>query len=270
MSNEVNINPSENNPVSTQQTSEPTYAGRYTSVDGLETGYKELQGEYTRVTQELAALRAQQTPTQAQPQPAPQNPQAAQHGDLGQYYSEYAQTGTLSVQSIDNLSKSTGLPHEIVMQHMAGMQALATQTLNSGYERVGGQDEYEQITAWAAANVPQDVAIANQYLQEGNTDAWLIALDSLRARYEQNYGVDPENTMTGNNSPNIRGRAKGFNSSEEMVRAMEVKDQDGSNRYQNDPEYRAEVARRVEASNLRDIQFEGNAVGRNPHSGRLG
>lgn len=233
--------------------------GKFNSAKDMESAYTALEAKFTQTSQQLAAAG------QPAPAAAPVAPAAPAAGipapaapalDINAYSTEFAQTGALSEVSMSAIMQSTGLPRATISQFMQGSTALATQTLGQGHTRVGGEEAYNAITAWGAQAAPQDVQIINGYLQSGQSDQWLMALDGLKQRYEMTHGQDPTNPAGGLGGFGQPG-AQGFNGHEEVQHAMSVVDENGQNRYESDPQYREDVIARIAVSG----GFEGIQVG---------
>lgn len=109
----------------------------------------------------------------------------------------------------------------------------------SMFDQVGGQAEYQRLTSWAGQNL--DVSRTDAYnaaLATGDQGQILNALKGLQYDYMMNNGYEPK--LTGGRAPTMQ--VQGFKSRYEIQQAM------SDPRYANDSEYRADVERRVGAS----------------------
>ena len=231
------------------QTQTQQYAGKYNSVSELESAYTELQAKFTQTAQQVAA---NVPPPVAAPAPA-----AAAAWDLAPYYAEYAQNSVLSEVSMQNLVQTTGAPREVIEQYMRGAQATAQQTLGEGHALMGGADKYQAVIDWTAQNAPQDAAVVNGYLQQGKVADWKMGLESLQGRYNKAMGTDPTNSISGQGGfGSVPTGTKGYNTHQEMVKAMGAVDAQGQRRYDKDPEYRNSVTERVRVSKFDGIKLQ--------------
>ena len=99
------------------------------------------------------------------------------------------------------------------------------------YNSVGGEKQYQQMTAWAAENLDADTVQAfDNVIESGNVSAINLALRGLQAQYNDSVGY--ENNM-------IQGKpaqaVNGYRSQAEVVRDM------NDPRYDRDPAFRQEV-----------------------------
>jgi aspartokinase len=108
-------------------------------------------------------------------------------------------------------------------------------------QAVGGSDEYQNMIQWAGQNLSeQEIAMYDAVMDRGDPLAMFFAAQALSARYQDAVGYDGE-MLTGN-AP--RNASDAFRSQAELVAAMD------DPRYDKDPAYRADVADKLERSNL--------------------
>jgi hypothetical protein len=167
---------------------------------------------------------------QEDPQETPQDSQQA----FGKFHEEWASSGKLSESSYDEL-KQMGIPREYVDQYIKGIAVLQEQGTAAVYSSVGGEEKYNQMTAWAADNFSEDEIEAYNKAIESDPQSQKFALNSLKARFEAASGNSEPKFM----SSAAKASKQGFQSTAEMVRAM------SDPRYKTDPAYRAEVERKV-------------------------
>ena len=112
--------------------------------------------------------------------------------------------------------------------------------LSTVYNSVGGEEQYNELTSWAADNMDDRALDAfNSIIDQGNPTAIQIAVAGLRSEYEAQEGY--EGRM-------LQGKAaraaNGFRSQAEVVQAM------SDPRYDTDPAYRQDVYDKLEISNV--------------------
>jgi hypothetical protein len=101
------------------------------------------------------------------------------------------------------------------------------------------------MTAWAAENLPEgEIDAFNTVMDSGNLNTIRLAVQGLRARYEQSNGrqgqlIQGETSGTGGSA---------FRSVAEIVNAMK------DPRYAKDPAYRKDVEQRVALSNALGVK----------------
>ena len=150
------------------------------------------------------------------------------------FSNEYEQSGQLSDASYESLAKA-GIPRDMVDAYIQGQQAIADQIRTTIINDVGGDEYYEAMASWAADNLSHDeLAVYNAQVESGNLAAIRMAVNGLRAQFEQVNGFEP--SLIGGGAASA---TDGFRSTQEMVTAMR------DPRYKTDPAYQADVQRRV-------------------------
>lgn len=105
---------------------------------------------------------------------------------------------------------------------------------------VGGTEQYGQMMGWAQeALSDQEISMYDAVMERGDPLACYFAVNALAFRYQEAQGYDGQ-MLTGK-APSTQ---QGFRSQAELVRAM------SDPRYDNDPAYRADVAAKLEMSDL--------------------
>ena len=109
------------------------------------------------------------------------------------------------------------------------------------YDIVGGESNYEQMTAWATENMSEaDIDAFNTTIETGDADLMRFAIQGLEARYRSEVGNEPQ-LIQGNNAPVSGGK---FDSAAELTAAMR------DPRYAKDPAYRNTVAQKLARSSV--------------------
>jgi len=202
---------------------------KFESPEALANAYKELEGR-------------QRNPDAPEAAPAPnkmtiEKPAEAAPGlDAERFQKEFAETGTLSEQSQNEL-KGAGLTQDMVDAHLAGLGALRDQQVGKLNEIAGGQEKFDAMKTWAAANLGEgEIDAFNTTMNGSDVSQMELAMAGLRARYEGSSAgqAAPLEGQTG-------GGMQGYGSTAQMVEAM------SDPRYAKDPAYRAEVMAKVKA-----------------------
>lgn len=161
---------------------------------------------------------------------------------LDSYSDEFAQTGTLSEDSVQEIV-ALGIPENTVRAYVAGQEALAESNLKGIMEVAGGEEQYAALTTWAQNNIPvEHIDAYNSIMEQGDTATIKLAIAGLKARYEQTNGsmAKPGRLLQGGTTTESGGT---FRSVAEIVSAM------SDPRYSKDSAYRADVERRIATSN---------------------
>jgi hypothetical protein len=214
-------------------------AGKYKSAQDLEKAYIELQ-------QKLGSGEQQSEPEQ---EAEADEPAEEIFSTFNSIDDELAQGGEISEESMAKLSAMDSkdlvdayLRYQNTLDDAPVQEGreLNDQEVSSIYNSVGGETQYQQMTAWAAENLDADTVQAfDNVIESGNVAAINLALRGLQSQYNDNVGY--ENNM-------IQGKpaqsGNGFRSQAEVVRAM------NDPRYDRDPAYRQEVMDKLANSSL--------------------
>jgi hypothetical protein len=214
-------------------------AGKYKSAQDLEKAYIELQ-------QKLGSGEQQSEPEQEAEPTEEADETITMFNSIDD---ELAQGGEISEESMAKLTAMDSkdlvdayLRYQNTLEDVPVQEGreLNDQEVSSIYNSVGGEKQYQQMTAWAAENLDADTVQAfDNVIESGNVAAINLALRGLQSQYNDNVGY--ENNM-------IQGKpaqaGNGYRSQAEVVRAM------NDPRYDRDPAYRQEVMDKLANSNL--------------------
>ena len=118
---------------------------------------------------------------------------------------------------------------------------LSDAEMNTVYNSVGGEAEYDKLTSWAADNMDDKALDAfNTVIDQGNPTAIQLAVAGMKAEYDNTEGYEGR-MLTGKAAQNSRD---GFRSQAEVVQAM------SDPRYDRDPAYRQDLYDKLERSNV--------------------
>jgi hypothetical protein len=217
-------------------------AGKYKTAQDLEQAYIELQKK----------LGSQDTQPEEQDQDeqAPEETTEADEGVefIGTLDSEFSESGELSAETLEKLSSMESkdlvdayfrYQDQLGPQQPVGRE-MTDQEVDQIYNSVGGQQQYQQMTQWAADNLDADTVQAfDNVIDTGNVAAINLALRGLQSQYNDSVGYE-NNMLQGKPAQSVNG----FRSQAEVVRAM------NDPRYDRDPAYRQEVMDKLANSNI--------------------
>jgi hypothetical protein len=212
-------------------------AGKYRSAEELERGYLELQ-------KRLSGKQEEEAPEATTEEPEQVEEETPEEVDLYDSIMESYRTGEWDpelVGKVENMS-----PVDVANMFLQKQEAVQTPQATSAdieqiQESVGGTSEYQNMIQWASQNLSeQEVSMYDQVMDRGDPLAMFFAAQALNARYQDSVGYDGE-MLTGS-AP--RNTTDGFRSQAELVAAM------SDPRYDKDPAYRADVADKLERSNI--------------------
>lgn len=157
--------------------------------------------------------------------------------DMPALTKEFAENGKLSEETLKGL-EAKGFTREAVGVYTSALEAKSTAQRAELVSVVGSEENLKTLYDWSAANLSaKELEFYNTSVNSGNMDAAKLALHGIISRYNDAVGRDPQ-LVSGENIPAASG-AKPFGSQGAVVAAMR------DPRYESDPDYRAEVAQRL-------------------------
>ena len=211
-------------------------AGKYKSAEELERGYLELQ-------KRLSGKEEPEVESQEEVQQEEQ-PEDNYEVDLYDTIMESYRTGDWDPEVVNQVEGMNPVDVANMFLEKGSSQQTPQATsddITQIQESVGGTTEYQNMIQWAGQNLSeQEVAMYDAVMDRGDPLAMFFAAQALNARYQDSVGYDGE-MLTGN-APRNAGDA--FRSQAELVAAM------SDPRYDKDPAYRADVADKLERSNI--------------------
>ena len=162
--------------------------------------------------------------------------------DMDALSKEYAESGELSKESLEALSK-VGITEDMVQSYITGQEAQAAAAQKELLEPIGGDIEaYNKLTAWAGDNLSDaEVDEFNSVLETGNPSAVKMAIRDLSAKYEGVNGTEPGRQLSG--KPNISGAAV-YESTADLMKDM------SNPEYAKNPAFRAKVEAKLGRSSI--------------------
>ena len=228
--------------------------GKFKSVEDLAASYKELEGKLGNAPTDQVEESTEETVEQEELD----NNYQELYGD-GVYEvlqevgidpqdisNRFMQEGGLNDDDYSKLQEG-GFSRTLVDTYLEGLRStgnvveIATQQIEGIKESVGGDQNYEQMTAWALSNLPaNEVDAFNQLTETGSAPAIKLAVQGLYSQYNNAMGIEPD-LVTGKaptSGPNP------FRSTAEVVAAMSDK------RYGKDVTYTQSVQNKLANSDV--------------------
>ena len=162
-----------------------------------------------------------------------------------EYYANEGQLSAETMEKFGEMSSKDLVEAYMAIQENSDSEAsypdISDSDLNTVYNSVGGEDQYNALTSWAADNMNDSALDAfNSIINQGNPTAIQIAVAGLKAEYDNAEGY--EGRM-------LQGKAASssdtFRSQAEVVEAM------SDPRYDRDPAYRQDLYDKLERSNVK-------------------
>lgn len=162
------------------------------------------------------------------------------NSSVGKAAEEFAANGELSDKTYIELEKA-GLPRDYIETYIAGQQAIRTSQALDIQNEVGGNANYTAMSEWASDNLTEgDLDAFNSLVESGSVEQAKMAVKGLYSRFISAGGQPPELAQGGTGGSSV----KPFGSAAQVTEAMR------DPRYQTDPAYRENVARRLAVSNV--------------------
>ena len=129
----------------------------------------------------------------------------------------------------------------MVDTYIAGQTAKAGAYTADVASEIGGVEKLNEAIKWATEGgmTPAEIEAYNKLIDEGDLSKAKMAVAGLAAKHKAAVGVKPQLVQGKTNTP---AAASGYRSVAEMTAAMK------DPRYAKDPAYRADVEKRVAAS----------------------
>ena len=219
-------------------------AGKFKDAEALEQAYIELQ---KKLGTNETDTDAEETGSEETSEELQEEEEVNPIHDLLSSASEqfYNNDGEISPETLEELGKldSNELIAAYIQMQGQGSETsdLSNEEVSSIYSIAGGEEQYNNLTSWAADALPAEYIEAfDSLVDKGDARMVQLAVAGIRAEYEKANGFEGE-MLTGKAAQN---KADVFRSQAEVVEAM------SDPRYDRDPAYRQDVFNKLDRSNL--------------------
>ena len=228
---------------------EQLLAGKYKNAEDLESAYLELQKKLGSNDDEEGEDYEGEEEGEGDYEEVPDaSPAISLIEEASAEY--YANDGELSPDTISKFSSmsSQDLVNAYIEIQRNNPQAQQNQvadiseaSVNEIQNAAGGEQAYEQLTNWAAQNLPdQEIDAFDNLIDSGNVAAIKMGLTALQSKYNEANGY--EGRMLQGKKPSTSGQV--FRSQAELIQAM------SDPRYESDPAYRNDLLEKLDNSDL--------------------
>ena len=228
---------------------EQLLAGKYKNAEDLESAYLELQKKLGSNDDEEGEDYEGEDEGEGDYEEVPDaSPAISLIEEASAEY--YANDGELSPDTISKFSSmsSQDLVNAYIEIQRNNPQAQQNQvadmseaSVNEIQNAAGGEQAYDQLTNWAAQNLPdQEIDAFDNLIDSGNVDAIKMGLTALQSKYNEANGY--EGRMLQGKKPSTSGQV--FRSQAELIQAM------SDPRYETDPAYRNDLLEKLDNSDL--------------------
>lgn len=201
---------------------------KFESPEALAYAYEQLQKEFSQSRQ--------------QPQEVEEEPEVSSQFSEEVFMrlsEEFDATGDVSEDSRERLAQS-GIPRAMIDNYVESQKIIAEQEVQSTFESVGGEDNYNAMLQWASNNLPDAEIDAFNEMINADASVMQTAVNGMYARFVQSQGAPLLQGETSNMIPN----SGAFQSRAQVTEAM------SDPRYKKDPAYRQQVYNRLQNSNV--------------------
>ena len=219
------------------------YAGKYENAEQLEEAYLELQRKLGSDDDDVEDTTLDEDEVEYDDNVVAGIETIQEASD--EYYANEGQLSEETMEKFGEMSSKDLVEAYMAIQENSDPDAnypdISDSDLNSVYNSVGGEDQYNALTSWAADNMNDSALDAfNSIINQGNPTAIQIAVAGMKAEYDNAEGY--EGRM-------LQGKAArtsdAFRSQAEVVEAM------SDPRYDRDPAYRQDLYDKLERSNVK-------------------
>lgn len=227
---------------------------KFKSVEDMAKAYSELEKKFSSRTKEEVSIETEDTTeednsdngtdeTEETETPEEKARQVTKEAglDFDELSTAYWENGQLDDTHYEKLEQA-GIPKNIVDQFIAGQEALLNATRQSVFNSVGGEDAYNDMTAWAADNFSkEEIEAYNKAVNSGDINTANMAVKGLKARFDAEVGFEPRREVKGSTA---KAGSTTYRSVAELEKDM------SDPRYKNDPAFRKDVERKLARSDI--------------------
>lgn len=214
-------------------------AGKFRDAQDLEQAYIELQKKLGDPSARESTPEVEDAPEEESPEDVDFLDRLWQEANSDAYSEEVLQQ--LSQMDSRDVAEMYLQYRQQVETQNAPVAELTDEDIDGLQSIVGGEEQYGAMVQWASqALSPQEVEMFDTVIQRGDPLACFFAVQALASRYQDAQGYDGQ-MLTGR-APSSSKEV--FRSQAELVRAI------SDPRYDSDPAYRADVAAKLEYSDL--------------------
>lgn len=164
--------------------------------------------------------------------------------DVSAFENEYAENGSLSVESYQKLADA-GLNKDMVDRYIQASTIIADTFVTEMKGLAGGDAGYEAMSEWARGSLDtKEIESFNKVTASGDLEMTRLVVAGLYARYQASEGRNPDLVSGRAASASSGQSSNAFRSTQEVVAAMR------DPRYGKDPAYTHDVEQRMARSNV--------------------
>tara|TARA_R100000152_G_scaffold3051_1_gene1040 strand:+ start:1203 stop:1985 length:783 start_codon:yes stop_codon:yes gene_type:complete len=221
------------------------YAGKFENAEDLEKAYIELQKKLgsgdSEDTEKAEPEAKEETEVEESPAVSLINSASEEYYNNDGKLSEETMAKFSEMSSQDLVQAYMEVQRNAIQDPYTSGGDLSEAEINQVHNSVGGEGNYKKMINWATDNLTENQLDAfNSVISNGNLDVVKIAVNGLKAEYENAVGYEGR-MLTGKTAK----AEDGFRSQAEVVAAM------SDPRYEKDPAYRQDLYDKLERSNVK-------------------
>ena len=212
----------------------PEYMLNGMTDDALEQYYVDLRKDFSSKPKEEAPVdeKAKDIPKEEEAKKTVNDPQL-----WGELDAEFNTSGGISDEQYDKLNK-LGIPNVIIDKYLDGLKSSQVAFTNEVYGLAGGEEQYNEIKAWAEENYTQKQL---DVIAGGTNEEIVFKMKAVKADYNEAMAKNPNGARVYGSSASPSG---GYKNQEEYI--LDVM----SPEYRKSAKYKAKVEAKFKSSSF--------------------
>jgi len=212
----------------------PEYMLNGMTDDALEQYYVDLRKDFSSKPKEEAPVdeKAKDIPKEEEAKKTVNDPQL-----WGELDAEFNTSGGISDEQYDKLNK-LGIPNVIIDKYLDGLKSSQVAFTNEVYGLAGGEEQYNEIKAWAEENYTQKQL---DVIAGGTNEEIVFKMKAVKADYNEAMAKNPNGARVYGSSASPGG---GYRNQEEYI--LDVM----SPEYRKSAKYKAKVEAKFKSSSF--------------------
>jgi hypothetical protein len=211
----------------------PEYMLNGMTDDALEQYYVDLRKDFSSKPKEEAPKEeAKDIPKEEEAKKTVNDPQL-----WGELDAEFNKSGGITDEQYDKLNK-LGIPNAVVDKYLDGLKSSQVAFTNEVYGLAGGEEQYNEIKAWAEENYTQKQL---DVIAGGTNEEILFKMKAVKADYNEAMAKNPNGARVYGSSASPSG---GYKNQEEYI--LDVM----SPEYRKSAKYKAKVEAKFKSSSF--------------------
>ena len=251
-------NPDEGDDVKLPSDDAKKYANVYATIEDLKKGISSLKADvpeymlngmtddaleqyYVDLRKDFSSKPKEETPVDEKAKDIPKEEEAKKTVNdpqlWGELDAEFNTSGGISDEQYDKLNK-LGIPNVVIDKYLDGLKSSQVAFTNEVYGLAGGEEQYNEIKAWAEENYTQKQL---DVIAGGTNEEILFKMKAVKADYNEAMAKNPNGARVYGSSASPSG---GYKNQEEYI--LDVM----SPEYRKSAKYKAKVEAKFKSSSF--------------------